>query len=148
MALRTVSGQQMAESVDDLVAWLRSLSGGPAITRTVVAQCTRPMHGDDPATWFYVEADASAGVGRMRCLACGDARSVLDSSERWTFPSAWSCINCRQSISEVVFGIHADDNGRASWLVMCVRCVECGHLQGVTDLVVDELDVEELASSL
>jgi ribosomal protein S14 len=121
----------MAESVDDLVAWLRSLSGGPAITRTVVAQCTRPMHGDDPATWFYVEADASAGVGRMRCLACGDARSVLDSSERWTFPSAWSCIN-----------------GRASWLVMCVRCVECGHLQGVTDLVVDELDVEELASSL
>jgi hypothetical protein len=142
-----VGGQQKAENIDDLVGWLRGLTDCPPITHTVAASCDRPMHVDEPATWFYVEADAHAGVGRIRCLACGDVRPVLDSNERWTYPSAWSCANCRQSIAEVVFGIH-HEAGRADWLVMGVRCVECGHLQGLTDLVVPDTDVDELADSL
>ncbi|MDQ1696626.1 MAG: hypothetical protein QOJ03_1979, partial [Frankiaceae bacterium] len=131
----------------DLKAWLRGLEGCPSIDRTVVATCRRPVHGDEPATWFYVEADAQAGVGRMRCLACGDVRPLLDSAERWTFPPAWSCFNCSQSIAEVAFGVH-ENLGRASWLVMSVRCVECGHLAGLTDLVVPDLDADALAASL
>jgi hypothetical protein len=142
-----VSGHKTAENVEDLEGWLRGLDGCPSISRTVVAQCSRPAHGDEPATWFYVEADAQAGVGRMRCLACGDVRHVLDSSERWTYPSAWSCVNCNQAIAEVVFGIH-EERGLASWMVMSVRCVECGHLQGVTDLVVPDIDADTFASSL
>jgi hypothetical protein len=142
-----VSGHTKAETTEDLKAWLRGLDGCPSITRTVVATCQRPVHGDEPATWFYVEADPRAGVGRMRCLACGDVRPLLDSADRWTFPPAWSCFNCNQSIAEVGFGIH-EELGAASWLVMAVRCVECGHLAGLTDLVLPGTDADTLAASL
>jgi hypothetical protein len=147
VTLRTVGGHKTAETIEDLEAWLRQLDGCPPIGRTVRVRCTRPVHGEDPATWFYVEADAAAGVARMRCLACGDVRPVLDSSDRWTFPSAWSCFNCNQAIAEVVFGLHAKD-GVATWLAMSVRCVECGHLQGLTDFVLAGIDVDDLAASL
>ena len=106
MTLRTVSGQQTAEDVTDLVAWVDRLEGCPPVTRTVVATCRRPAHGEEPASWFYVEADAHEGVARLRCLACGDARPVLDSAERWSYPPVWACSTCNQSIVEVVFGIH------------------------------------------
>jgi hypothetical protein len=147
VTLRTRAGRVSAESVADLAAWLRGMTGCPSVTRTVIARCTRPAHGDEPATWFYVEADAAEGVARIRCLACGDVRPVLDSAERWTFPSAWSCANCHQAIGEVAYGIH-ENLGVASWLVMGVRCVECGHLAGLTDLVLPDLAVEPLAESL
>ncbi|MBV9291590.1 MAG: hypothetical protein JO222_04005 [Frankiales bacterium] len=147
MSLRTVGGHETAETIDDLKVWLRGLEGCPPVTRSVVATCDRPAHAGEPATWFYVEADPTAGVARLRCLACGNAHPVLDSEERWTFPGAWSCVNCNQSIAEVAFGVH-DHNGRASWLVMAVRCVECGHLHGATDLVVDNVPTDDLLAQL
>lgn len=147
MTLRTVGGQDTAETVEDLQNWVAGLTGGPSINKTVVATCTRPMHGDEPAKWFYVEADARAGVARLRCLACGDARPVLDSAERWTYPMAWACHTCGQSIAEVVYGVHSD-HGVAKWLVVAVRCVECGQVQGVTDLVVPDIAAEVFISAL
>lgn len=147
MTLRKVGRQALAETIEDLERWLRSLEGCPVINRTRRVRCTRSAHGDEEATWFYIEADAANGVARMRCLACGDVRPVLDSQERWTFPSAWSCHNCNQAIAEVAFGIH-NENSRATWLAMAVRCVECGHLEGVTDLVVPDIDVDELVDAL
>jgi hypothetical protein len=147
VTLRTVGGQMSAEDVNDLVRWVTALQGCPSVDRTVVATCRRPAHGDDPATWFYVEADSRQGVARLRCLACGDVRSVLDSADRWTYPSAWSCSNCRQSIAEVVYGIHVED-GAATWLAITVRCVGCGHLDGVADLVVPAVGAEVFAAAL
>lgn len=147
MSLRTVGGHETAETIDDLKMWLQGLEGCPPVTRCIVAQCDRPMHADEPATWFYVEADAAAGVARMRCLACGSAHAVLDSEERWTFPGAWSCMNCNQSIAEVAFGVN-DEHGVTGWLVVALRCVECGHLAGVTDMVVDNLPTEDLLAQL
>lgn len=147
MTLRVLSGQESAEDVNDLVEWVSRLHGCPPVNRTVVATCRRPAHGDDPATWFYVEADAHEGVARLRCLACGDARPVLDSGDRWTYPPVWACSNCSQSIAEVVFGVHEED-GVATWLAVAVRCVSCGHVDGVADLVVPGLGAEVFAASL
>src|SRR4051794_22743990 len=107
-----------------------SLTGCPPVTRTVLARCTRAVHGDEPATWFYVEADPQEGVARLRCLACADMRPILDSAERWTFPPAWSCLTCSQSIAEIVFGVSEQD-GLARWLVVAPSFVRGGHVGGV-----------------
>jgi len=147
VTLRTIQGQLTAETVEDVEQWLMRLEGCPPVTRTVLARCTRPAHGDDPATWFYVEADRTEGVARLRCLACGDVKPVLDSAERWTFPAAWSCNACSQSLAEVAYGIH-DEGGVATWLVMGARCVECGQVAGLTDLVVPGVAVDVFAATL
>jgi hypothetical protein len=147
VALRAVSGRTSAESVEDVTEWLKQLTGCPPVTQTVVAMCRQQAHGDEPGMWWYVEADAKAGVARLRCLACAATRPVLDSEERWTFPPAWSCRDCRQSIAEVVFGLHADE-GKTTWMAMAVRCVNCGDMRGVADFVVPAMPTQELSTSL
>ena len=147
MTIRTSAGQQITETPEDLAHWVMSLTGCPTITRTVLARCTRPLHGDEAATWFYVEADAAEGLARLRCLACADVRPVLDSADRWSYPPAWACRNCSQSIAEVVFGV-AEENGLARWLVVAVRCVECGCVQGLTDMVVPGVAADVFAATL
>jgi len=147
VTLRSAQKQDKAGSVEDLKSWLRELTGCPAISRVVTAACTRPTHADEPGTWFYVEADAVAGVARLRCLGCGDVRALLDSADRWTFPTAWACGECRQSIAEVAFGVH-ESAGVASWMAVAARCVECGSVAGLTDLVVPDLPIDEFVASL
>ena len=147
MTLRAVSGRPKAETAEDLTQWLHDLDGCPVVNRTSLATCSRPSH-DEPATWFYVEADRSEGVARLRCLACGDARAVLDSEERWTYPAAWSCPNCRQSIAEVGFGLHVEGGDSVSWVAVGVRCVNCGELGGVADFVTAATPVDEVLASL
>jgi hypothetical protein len=136
MSLRHVHGRTVTEGVSDVTAWLRGLTGCPPITDTTVVGCSN--HGDEPATWFYVEADAAAGVGRVRCLACGRVQHLLDSEQHWTFPPTWSCENCEQSIAEVAVGGHAAHGSadHPDWIAVAVRCVECGTVEGLTDAVV------------
>lgn len=136
-----------AESVEGLLQWLRDLEGCPEVSRTVKVRCSSERHGNEPATWFYVEADAAEGVARVRCLACGRVKPILDSDEHWTYPSVWSCGTCRQSIAEVGFGVHAE-SGMATWMVLGVRCVDCGSVAGLTDLVVPGIPLEEFIASL
>ena len=136
-----------ADSVEGLLQWLRDLEGCPAISYAVGAHCTKDVHGSDPATWFYVEADAAAGVARLRCLACGAVKPMLDSEEHWTYPPVWACRDCRQSIAEVGFGVHAEENV-ATWMVVGVRCVECGRVAGMTDVVVPNVPLDEFIESL
>lgn len=147
MTLRTVAGHQTAETPEDLAHWVMSLAGALPITRTVLARCTKPAHGDDPATWFYVEADAEEGLARLRCLACADMRPILDSADRWSYPQAWACLNCGQSIAEVVFGV-AEEAGVARWMVVAARCVGCGQVAGLTDMVVPDVAADVFAASL
>ncbi|HEX3824657.1 MAG TPA: hypothetical protein VHV79_09360 [Mycobacteriales bacterium] len=147
MALRTTGNRHSAEDAEDLAGWVRALQGCPPITQTALALCRHPSHGDEPASWFYVEADAESGVARLRCLSGGHVTNLLDSAEQWTFPTAWACISCSQSIAEVVYGIN-DDAGTASWLAMVVRCVECGDVAGVTDVVLGKVPVDELLAAL
>lgn len=147
MVLRTVAGRRAGESADDLRSWLSQLPDCPPITQTVLATCHNPRHIDEPATWFYVEADRAEGVARLRCLGCGDARSLLDSADRWTYPAVWCCPNCSQSIAEVAFGLHLEDDDTATWAALGVRCVNCGDLSGVTDFVLPGMTVEEFAAA-
>lgn len=147
MTLRTAHGHHKAETVEDLKSWLRELDGCPPIHRVVTARCERPVHGEEPGTWFYVESSASEGVARLRCLGCADMRPVLDSAERWTYPPAWACSDCSQSIAEVAFGVHVDGEA-ATWMAVAVRCVECGSVAGLTDLVVPGLPADAFVDSL
>jgi hypothetical protein len=147
MAMRTLGSRHTAEDAKDLAVWVRSLSGCPPITQTMLAQCNHPSHGDEPATWFFAEGDAEAGVARLRCLSGGHTTDVLDSAQRWTFPGAWACVSCSQSISEVVYGVH-DEAGTASWLVMALRCVECGDVAGLTDIMLGRMRLDDLLASL
>ncbi len=145
--MRTVGNRHTAEDTEDLAIWVRGLTDCPPVTQTTFAMCSHPSHGDEPATWFYVEADAAAGVARLRCLAGGHIIDLLDSAEHWTYPGVWSCHSCSQSIAEVVYGIH-DEAGTARWLVVAVRCVECGDVDGVTDLLIGEMPLDELLARL
>jgi hypothetical protein len=147
VTLRTAHGHHKAETVEDLKSWLRDLPDCPAITRVVAARCERPIHGEEPGTWFYVEADAREGVARLRCLGCADVTSLLDSAERWTYPPAWACRDCNQSIAEVAFGVH-DEDGAATWMAVAARCVECGSVSGLTDVVVPATPVDAFVASL
>jgi len=147
VTLRAVSGRTTAESVDDLETWLHRLSGCPTVNHTVAARCANPNH-DEPATWFYVEADRSEGVARMRCLSCGATRSLLDSAQRWTYPSTWACLECSQSIAEVAFGMHLEDDDSVSWVAVGVRCVNCGDLSGVADFVMAPRGIDEVTAEL
>jgi hypothetical protein len=152
VALQTVAGHRIGEDTTDLEAWMRALEGCPPVTHTLVAKCAGPSHTDEPGLWFYVEADSSAGVVRRRCLGCGLVASTLDSDERWNHPHMWSCFTCGQSITEVALGLHAPTDGNGpgmvSWVAVCVRCVGCGSLAGVADIVVPPTPYAEIADRL
>jgi hypothetical protein len=147
VALRSVGPRLISETIDDVVDWVGQLEGCPPVTRTKVALCQHPSHGSEPANWFYVEADVSEGVARLRCLAGGHVNDLLDSAEHWTYPGVWLCPGCGQSIAEVVFGIH-EAGGVGRWMALAVRCVECGEVAGVTDMVVNDKPIDELLASL
>ena len=82
-------------------------------------------------------------MARLRCLAGGHVHDLLDSAEHWTFPGVWACPACSQSIAEVVLR-HPRSRRTAEWLVVAVRCVECGEVAGVTDMVVGDVPIDDL----
>lgn len=147
MVLRTVAGRRTGENADDLQTWIRQLDGCPEISRTVLATCANERHADEPATWFYVEADARAAVARRRCLSCGDSHDVLDSGEHWSAPRMWSCPTCGQSIAEVAAGLHADDD-QVTWVALAARCVDCGAIEGLTDFNVEPATIDDVLARL
>jgi hypothetical protein len=147
VALRLLAGRTVGENVEDLQDWLSHLSDCPPINNTVVAQCRNAHHGDEPATWFYVEADARDAVARRRCLSCGDAHDVLDSADHWTAPRMWSCAGCEQSIAEVVTGIHAE-NDQVTWVAVGARCVNCGLIAGLTDFTPEPAPLSAIEAML
>lgn len=148
MVLRTVAGRRTGENADDLLTWLTQLEGCPAISRAVLTTCPNERHSDEPATWFYVEADATEAVARRRCLSCGDSNDVLDSAEHWNAPRMWSCSGCGHSIAEVAAGLHLEDADQVTWVALAARCVECGAVEGLTDFNVDPTHVEDLVAKL
>jgi ferredoxin-like protein FixX len=145
VVLRTVAGHPTGESAADLGTWLAHLDGCPTVNRALPLECENPSHGDEPATWFYVEADATESIARRRCLSCGTSRDSFDSGEHWTAPRMWSCPTCGQSIAEVSAGLHVEDD-EVTWVALAVRCVECGTIAGVTDFNLDPTSVDEVAA--
>ena len=146
MVLRTVAGGRTGEDVGDLRGWLQSLEGAPQVHEFAVLSCQQ--HGDERPTWTYVEADSAAGVARRRCLACGDSVSMLDSEARWTHPPMFACQGCGHSIAEIGVGLHVPDGDLVHWLAVAVRCVECGRLAGVTDMVVAGVPADQVLAAL
>jgi hypothetical protein len=141
------------EDSEDLREWLHRLTGCPPLQASAMLSCRNPVHGTEPATWFFVEADAQAGVARHRCVGCAEVQSLLDSAEHWTYPPMHSCGDCGQSMVELAVGLHTDPgsagaSARVSWLVLAGRCVACGRIDGLTDLVVDAAAVEDLIEAL
>ena len=146
MVLRTVAGAQTGEDVEDLRVWLRELPGAPEVHEVVVLACA--AHEDEQPTWAYVEADATLGLARRRCLACGTSVALLDSGERWTHPPMHACSGCATSIVEVAAGLHLPDGEHVGWVVVGARCVECGRLAGLTDFLLDRAPVGEVLARL
>jgi hypothetical protein len=146
MVLKKVAGARTGEDVEDLRFWLSSLEGAPAVHETVVLACAQ--HGDERPTWAYVEGAAGAGIARRRCLACATAVHLLDSEARWTHPPMWACRGCGNSIVEIAAGLGVPDGEHVEWVVVGVRCVECGRLGGLTDMVVDSQPIAQVLSQL
>ena len=146
MVMRTVAGAPTGEDVEDLRAWLTGLDGAPDVHETVVLHC--PHHGDEPPTWAYVEADAAVGIARRRCLACAAVVPLLDSESRWNDPPMWACGGCGQSIAELVAALSVPDGEHVEWVALGARCVECGRLSGLTDVVVDQRPLGEVLTDL
>lgn len=152
MALQSLASRSIviSEDVVDLQAWLAGLSGCPPIAGTRALRCPSPAHGAEAATWFFVEADAAAGVARWRCVGCASVGQLLDSEHRWTDPAMAACASCSQSMTELALGWHLDeaDPRAVSWLALAMRCVGCGRVAGLTDACVDRLPLGELLSRL
>lgn len=146
MVLRTVAGARTGEDVTDVASWVRELPGAPQVHEVVVLACT--AHGDERPTWSYIETDATAGVARRRCLACGTSVFLLDSEARWTHPPMFACQGCGHSIAEVVVGLHIPEGELVRWAVVAARCVECGRLAGLTDMVLDNVPVTQVLPAL
>jgi hypothetical protein len=146
MVLRSFAGATTGEDVDDLRAWLRRLDGAPEVHEVVTLHC--PQHGEDAPTWAYVEADAAAGVARRRCLACAATVHLLDSEAHWTHPMMWACPGCGQSIAELAVGLNVPDGEHVEWVALGARCVDCGRLAGMTDVVVDRRPLAEVLAAL
>lgn len=146
MVLRSVGGVQTGEDIEDLRSFLMKLEGAPEVHETVVVACDN--HGDERPSWTYVEADAAAGVARRRCLQCAKTVPVLDSADRWTHPMMWACGSCQQSIAEVVAGLSVPDGQGVTWVVLGARCVECGRIDGLTDLVLPGTPLTEVMGKL
>jgi DNA-directed RNA polymerase subunit RPC12/RpoP len=146
MVLRTVTGGRTGEDVGDLRTWLHELEGAPQVHEVAVLGCGK--HGDEHPTWSYVEADPAAGVARRRCLACGSSVSLLDSESRWTHPPMFACQGCGHSIAEVAVGLHIPEGELVRWVAVAARCVECGRLAGLTDMVVPGVPVTEVLAAL
>ena len=147
MTLHKVAGKPVGENSDDLRLWLERLEGCPPITATALAHCDNEVHGDEPPTWFYFEGDPAAGVARRRCLACGGVKHVLDSEERWTHPPMTACSTCGQSMFEVGAGFHLDGRG-VDWIAIGARCVGCGTIEGITDMVVAAMSIDEASAAI
>jgi hypothetical protein len=146
MVLREIGGVRKGEDVEDLREFLRTLEGSPAVHETVVLVCDN--HEDEKPTWTYLEANASGGLARRRCLQCAKTTYALDSEARWTRTQMWACGSCGQSIAEVAAGLAMPDGERVSWVVLGVRCVECGRIDGATDFVVPLTPSADVISSL
>ena len=146
MVLRSVAGARTGEDVEDLREWLRSLEGAPEVHEAVVLHCAQ--HGEDAPTWQYPEADARQGIARRRCLACATTVHLLDSEARWTHPPMWACKGCGQSIAEVGAGLNVPDGEHVEWVAVGARCVDCGRLEGLTDMVVDRRPLAEVLAAL
>lgn len=146
MVLRTVAGIQTGEDVEDLRSFLHHLPGSPEVTETVVLGCDH--HEDERPTWAFVESDAQNGVARRRCLQCAVTTYVLDSEARWTHPPMWSCGSCTQSIAEVAVGLAVAEGDLVTWAVLGVRCVECGRVDGLTDMVLPGTPLSEVLGAL
>lgn len=147
--MQKVAGSELGEDSDDLRQWLEGLTGCPEVNLTLLARCANPVHdGDDAMTWFYVEADAENAVARRRCLACGDVRHLLDSEQHWTHPPMHACTTCGQSMFELAIGLHVESGTHVTWLAAGVRCVGCGRLEGVTDMNVPNLPLDEVRAAI
>lgn len=146
MVMRTVAGAPTGEDVDDLRAWLRQLAGAPQVHEVVALHCG--AHGNEQPTWAYAEADPASGVARRRCLACAATTHLLDSEQRWTHPQMWACRGCGQSIVELAAALSLSDGDLVEWVALGARCVECGRLSGLTDVVVDRQPLAEVLSRL
>jgi hypothetical protein len=146
MTLTSRGDNKFAEDVEDLRQWLEQLPTPQPVTETTVLGC--PQHGETAPTWAYVEADPKTGVARRRCLSCGHSVALLDSDDHWTFPSMWSCLGCGHSIAEIAVGMNVSEDDRVSWLLLGARCVECGRVGGLTDVVVPGLPKAEVVAGL
>lgn len=146
MVQRKVAGARTGEDAEDLRTWLTELEGSSEVHETVVLACAQ--HGDERPTWAYVEGRAAEGVARRRCLACATTVHLLDSEQRWSHPPMWACRGCGQSIVEVAAGLSLPDGENVEWVVVGVRCVECGRLAGLTDMVVDSQPVSQVLAKL
>ena len=146
MTLRTVAGVRTGEDVEDLRSWLRSLEGAPEVHEVVTLHCA--AHGEDAPTWAYVEADAGAGLARRRCLPCGTVVHLLDSEAHWSHPPMWACGGCGQSIAELAAALNLPDGTHVEWVALGARCVNCGRLAGLTDVIVDRRPLNEVLAEL
>lgn len=146
MVLRAIAGVLTGEDAEDLRAFLAGLNGAPEVHETVVLACGN--HDEQRPTWTYVAADATHGVARRRCLQCARSVDLLDSEQRWTHPQTWSCGSCHQSIAEVAVGLSVPDGEHVEWVVVGARCVECGRVDGLTDLVVPGTPLTEVLDAL
>lgn len=157
MVLQTLTGTRDAvcgESANDLREWLSALTGGPPVSHTLVVACRADGHETDPPTWFYVEADPGAGLARRRCVGCGQVAVTLDSDEHWTHPTMHSCAGCGQSLMEFAAGLHTEPppdptaEPLVTWVAIAARCVGCGRIEGLTDLVVAGAPLSEIADAV
>jgi hypothetical protein len=60
----------------------------------------------------------------------------------------WSCRGCGHSLAELAVGLAVPDGDGVDWVVLAARCVECGRVDGLTDLVLDRQPLAAVVAGL
>jgi hypothetical protein len=115
------------------------------VTETLVLACGQ--HGDERPTWMYVEADAATGVADgAACSAASPSRARLRLA--LDLPADVGLHSCGHSIAEVAAGLSVPDGQHVDWVVLGARCVECGQVGGLTDVVLDQAPLASVVVGL
>jgi hypothetical protein len=98
---------------------------------------------------FKIHRDATEGVARRTCIACGTNAFICDSGEHWSEarPRLVKC-PCGESAYQVAVGFSKRDSGEIKWILVGERCVACGILGASVDWKIDYSPTDHLYAAI
>ena len=132
------------EDFADLVEYLRLLTeDGYPVRRVLEPQCSCGGRK------FTLYRDATEGVARRTCAACGAKAFIGDSAESWedARPRRVRC-PCGSTTAQLGIGFSLRDDGDIRWITIGQRCVECGILGVYVDWKIDYSPTDHLFDSI
>lgn len=132
------------EDFNDLAEYLRLLTeDGYPVQRVLEPECSCGER------IFKLHRDATEGVARRTCVACGIKAFIGDSGEFWADarPRLVKC-PCGNPTYQLGVGFALRDGGDIRWITVGQRCTACGILGSAVDWKVDHSPTDRLYTTI